>query len=760
MQFKNITIPAEGRNKYGNYVSSTELQKSVVRVTYNGNNTTGGNKPKQPDIKPEDVYTLFLSRTTIKFESKKLLDGNITESIDLSGFINSRSGDTFIGNIDNMPEQDDVLFNNTNYDITGLAKTGMTIGITDNGTPTTKINITCTKDAIENEVKGGTLIIPCSVYKNSGDVSLGPYLDDWASEKDNCYTLYLEVQWEISALPSANAYTLELTNEIAGINCDYYGNIYADAVRPTCKAIMYYGAEEVTNATYSISIDENRNAQGVTINTATGELTFGSNFTFNGTTLEVTVTGNADGALQSKIMTIVKQYAGADGTPATTRWVVPSVNSIKYNPDTNTLTPTSVSCKVMKQVGEEVPVEDTDTIIYYGYNTTNPLTQYTGPVSPDASKDFLVFALKNDKSEIYEIETIQIIKNGVKGDTGAQGEPGRQGPALRGPVDWKNQVTSRRWCNGILTDEGHPEDAEFIDIVVYNGVYYKCNTSYDGAGSEATAPPTEYWTVTDKQYEFVATNLLLAESAKINFTSSNELYLMDSGGNVTAGAAGGDGVNFWAGANEPSNGAFKVYNNGAMEATKGKFGMLEISVDNNQDGILKGENVQSDGTITTLEYNSEYLRMTTTLNDGDYGKIIIAPEPDPDRVGGEMESGGIDIILPNSNRPAIYTNEYIRADGYINNTYEHTLFAPFSPVNNFEIAFVTDTNYFTKSNGHWLWRGLPLSKQYNTSNVGYVIKNSSGEWCLATSSTATDGVRTGIYTSSHIKQNNRLYIVI
>ena len=972
MQFKNITIPAEGRNKYGNYVSSTELQKSVVRVTYNGNNTTGGNKPKQPDIKPEDVYTLFLSRQTIKFESKKLLDGNITESIDLSGFINSRSGDTFIGNIDNMPGQDDVLFNNTNYDITGLAATGMTIGITDNGTPTTKINITCTKDAIENEVKAGTLIIPCSVYKNSGDVSLGPYLDDWASEKDNCYTLYLEVQWEISALPSANAYTLELTNEIAGINCDYYGNIYADAVRPTCKAIMYYGTEEVANATYSISIDENRNAQGVTINTATGELTFGSNFTFNGTTLEVTVTGNADGALQSKIMTIVKQYAGADGTPATTRWVVPSVNAIKVNPNTSAITPSSVSCKVMKQVGEEAPVEDTVTPIFYGYNTTNPLTQYTEPVSPDSSKDYLVFALKNDKSEIYEIETIQIIKEGINGDNGsngesvykltltnenasinadydgniypnankptctatlyygttkvtnatysittnptatgvtinsttgvitfgstfnftgtsleitvtamvggviygtaimtvsknmagkdgvsywldlsttevvvtkgataatpnsvtlkafkqiggnspteitssgvikwgyntaapqntsttisnintaytyimvhlivdnviydrqtiailkdgadgAQGAQGRQGAALRGPVDWKNQTTSRRWCNGTLTNASYPEDAEFIDIVVFNGVYYMCTTSYEGKGSETNAPSSTYWKVTDKQYEFVATNLLMAENAKINFQTSNELYLMDSDGNVTAGAAGGDGVNFWAGSNEPSNGAFKVYNNGAMEATKGKFGMLEISVDNNQDGILKGENVQADGTITTLEYNSEYIRMTTTLNEGDYGKILIAPEPDPDKIGGEMESGGIDIILPDSSRPAIYTNEYIRADGYINNTYERILFAPFSPVNNFEIAFVTDTNYFTKSNGHWFWRGLPLSKQYNANNLGYVIKNSSGEWCLAAYSTATDGTRTGIYTSSHIKQNNRLYIVI
>ena len=38
MKFRNITIPPEGRNKYGNYISSTEVQNSVVRVSYNGNN--------------------------------------------------------------------------------------------------------------------------------------------------------------------------------------------------------------------------------------------------------------------------------------------------------------------------------------------------------------------------------------------------------------------------------------------------------------------------------------------------------------------------------------------------------------------------------------------------------------------------------------------------------------------------------------------------------------------------------------------------
>lgn len=973
MRFKNITIPAEGRNKYGNYMSSSELQKSVVRVTYNGNNTTGGNDPKKPQEEQKDIYTLFLSRSTIKFESKKLLEGNVTENIDVLGFVNSFTGDTFVGIIDEIPTED-IEKNNDYYDIVGVAEKGMSIYVADNGTKRTQIQITCTSAATENEVRAGTLVVPCSVYKKSGDVSLGPYLTDWASEKDNCYTLYLEIQWEISALPSSNAYILELTNEIAGINCDSKGNIYPNANRPTCQAIMYYGTEEVANATYSISIDESKNAQGVTINTSTGELTFGSNFTFEGTTLEVKVTGNANGALQSKIMTIVKQYPGADGTPATTRWVVPSVNTIKFNPNTNVMTPSSVSCKVMKQVGEEAPVEDTDTIIYYGYNTTNPLTQYNGPVSPDASKDYMVFALKNSNNDVYEIETIQIIKEGINGENGsngesvykltltnenasinadsegniypnanrptctatlyygttkvtnatysittnptstgvtinsttgvitfdstfnftgtsleitvtamvgsvifgtaimtvsksmagnngedsvsywldlsttavvvakgataatpdsvtlkafkqigsnspteitstgvikwgystpvpqrtettisnidtastyimvhlivdnviydrqtiaiikdgadgAQGAQGRQGAALRGPVDWKNQTTSRRWCNGTLTNASYPEDAEFIDIVVFNGVYYMCTTSYEGKGSETTAPPSEYWKATDKQYEFVATNLLMAENAKINFQTSNELYLMDSNGNVTAGASGGDGVNFWAGANEPGNGAFKVYNNGTMEATKGKFGLLEIGTDDLGNGILYGTSTKIDGGTNNISIQPQKFEINGRDENGNVSQsVTIAPSQDPDY----MDDRGIVIVESNyAEDNGIYTNAMVEAEGYTKSINDHKFFTPFSPVNNLEITFVTDTDYFTKSNGFWVWRGMYLGR-VSTTTYPYIIENSDGEWCFSPRNTQTSAgfVRSGIYTSKHIKQNNRLYIVI
>lgn len=1199
MKFRNITIPAEGRNKYGNYVSSTELTKSVVRVTYNGDNTTGGNNPKPPKEEPRDVYTLFLSKSTLRFDSKKLLDENITEVIDVLGFVNSRSGDTFVGKIDTMPSEDDVLRNNDYYDIIGLAEHGMSVSVLNNGTKETKIQITCTNEANENEVRGGTLVIPCSVYKKSGDESLGQYLDDWASEKDNCYTLYLEVQWQIPALPASNIYTLDLSNEMAGINCDSEGNIYANAVRPTCKATMYYGDRELEGVQYSISTDEDRNAVGVSINTDTGELTFGSNFTFDGSTLEVRVTGNYDGARQTKIMTISKQYAGADGsngTDAVTRWVVPSVNVVKFNPNTNTLTPAKITCKVMKQVGEDAPVEDSSTKLYYGYDTTNPITEYSSEISIDASKGYIAFALKNASNEVYEIETIQILKEGQNGSNGSNGQDGqsvykltltnenasinadkdgniyanahkptctaslyygaekvsgtvysvstnptatgvsinattgvislgndfnftgtsleitvtakvnniifgtaimtiskaiagqdgqdgengadgvngedgvsivwqgtaashpanpqngwayynstekksfvyqdgswyqmtvdgtdgqdgqngtnglsivwkgesatapanpkenwcykdtdngkvyiyngtawelmvldgsdgadgadgqdgadglsvfityndnaitstpsnptgngtsggwhtnatkaanwmsqkvaadassgtwgnpiqicgadgqdgadgsdgsdgadgadavsywldlsttevvvakgtttaspssitlkaykqvggnspteitstgvikwgyntaspsttsttissidtdktyimvhltvggviydrqtisilkdgkdgkdgsdgtdgkdgvqgRQGAALRGPVDWKNQTTSRRWCNGTLTNASYPEDAEFIDIVVYNGTYYKCKTSYNGKGSESSAPSSTYWTATDKQYEFVSTNLLLADNAKIKFSTNNELYLTDNSGNVTAGAAGGNGTSFWAGANEPTNAKFKVNYDGSMTATKGQFGVLTIGTDTWGDSILSGSDKQSDGATTKLELSPQYLNMETTLTNGNKSRITIAPAPDPDTLGEGMDSKCLDISLYDSSQFAIFTNGGISAGHYEEYGDYHKYLPIHSPFMNMEIAIICDSNKFTQSNGYWYWNGGQTAFRISPSVYPYV-RQISGQWCFCKTSSASTGIGSGIYTSSHTKQGNKLYIVV
>lgn len=776
MQYKITTIPPAGRHKYGNYLSAGNISKMIVTYDNNGNGTSGvgnkedGNKDEQPIQKN---YALVLSKATNNFEWDDVVANNgVTDIVKPIGYGDLEMVPVFVGDISIVPKDTNDVASKRNYDIKGLEK-GVTIAVKGNGTSAATIEI-----KVDESFEGtrGTLYIPCSVY--SGPENQAPYLpsydangnliddidtasdySDWHMARENCKTLWLEYNFNIT-IPVANHYTMEITNEIAAVNCDANGNIISNTDIIHCQATMYLGSKEVEGAVYGLTIASDKEAIGVTIDTNTGVLTFGSNFYFKGSQLEIKITATKDKTTIYKIMSIVKQYPGADGSPAVIRWIVPSVNVIKLNPNTNTLTPDKISCKVMKQEGEEAPVEDTTTTIFYGYDTTNPLNQYSSEITIDDTKSYIAFALKNSKNEIYEIETIQILKDGVNGEDGIDGkdgEQGRQGAAIRGPVDWKNQTISRRWCNGTLTNASHPEDAEFIDIVYYNGTYYVCTTSYEGEGSEATAPPTEYWAVTDKQYEFVATNLLMAENAKINFTSSNELYLMDSDGNVTAGAAGGDGVNFWAGANEPSNGTFKVYNNGTMEATKGKFGVLEIGEDQWGKEKLYGTSTQIDGSLNNISIQPEIFKMEGADQNGNVlESVTIVPHQDTERYD---LKGVITVKTKSTTDNGLYTNGMVEAQGFTKYINNHSLFSPFSPLNNLEITFVTDTNYFTESNGYWVWKGMYLNK-VSTSRYPYVIKNSSGEWCFATSSTATSGVGTGIYTSDHIKQNNRLYIVI
>ena len=445
---------------------------------------------------------------------------------------------------------------------------------------------------------------------------------------------------------------------------------------------------------------------------------------------------------------------GSNGADAVSYWLDLSTTEVVVTKDETEATPNHITLQAYKQIGGNSPTEITSTgVIKWGYNTAAPQNTETTISNIDTAYTYIMVHLIVD-NVIYDRQTISILKDGADGGVGPQG---RQGAAIRGPVDWKNQATSRRWCNGTLTNTSYPEDAEFIDIVVFNGTYYKCTTSYEGAGSETTAPSSTYWVATDKQYEFVSTNLLLAENAKINFQTSNELYLMDSNGNVTAGAAGGDSINFWAGANEPGNGTFKVYNNGTMEATKGKFGVLEIGEDQWGKEKLYGTSTQTDGSLNNISIQPEIFKMEGADQNGNVlESVVIVPHQDTERYD---LKGVITVETKSTTDNGLYTNGMVEAEGFTKSINNHNLFSPFSPLNNLEITFVTDTNYFTKSNGYWVWKGMYLNK-VSTNTYPYVIKNSSGEWCFAKTSTATSGVGTGIYTSDHIKQNNRLYIVI
>ena len=409
MKFKQTFIPALGRQKYGNnYVAGTSSKSSRGGSTYiygdkdvhndsNNPSTTGSGQNNKS-------FLLFLSKTQGNFKGEEIALADAVDTVSIYGFYGTERADTYAGSLTIKDKA-----------IEGLPASGMSVTFLNNGTPNAQIQITISKDISKSS---GLLTIPCSVLLEAADDT--PTGDDWATWNGlsaNTKTLSLEYSWNISSNASST-YTLKLTNEVASINADKDWNILTGATRPTCTAKLYYGDDEMTGATYGISTPSDKQAVGVSINTSTGEITFGSNFSFKGTSLEVTVYATLSSVVVgTKIMTITKVVPGADGN-STSRWLVVSTDIIKFNPNTNKITPSSVTAKVMKQVNENAPIEDSATTIYYGWDTDNPLNVYTKAITPDASKEYLMFALKNDNSEIYESQSVIILSDGKNGADG------------------------------------------------------------------------------------------------------------------------------------------------------------------------------------------------------------------------------------------------------------------------------------------------------------------------------------------------------
>lgn len=377
----------------------------------------------------------------------------------------------------------------------------------------------------------------------------------------------------------SSPYRLDLSNQNASINCDSGGTILNGAIRPECKATLYYGENEVEmggSNYYGITIPSRFRCSGVSINSETGVITFASSAAtgnnklyWSGTTLQITVDAYSGATRRGRaIMNVSKNLAGANGQDAVTYWLAPTANAIQVTSG-GTPYPASVSCQAWKQVGEHAPVmlsSSQTPKIYSGYNTDNPSAIYTNgsAVAIDTTKNFLTFQLWDNNTQ-YDIETIPIVKDGQDGSSGQ----GRAGAAIRGPVDWYSGITAnRRFCNGVGPNES---DKDFIDILFKDGDYYRCTTSYDGGPNDNWNAVKSNWTITDASYDFVASQLLLAQNAKINFYTGNEIYLMDDQGHVTAGAAAGSGITFWAGSDTPSEGNFQVDYNGNITAKSGTF---------------------------------------------------------------------------------------------------------------------------------------------------------------------------------------------
>lgn len=372
-------------------------------------------------------------------------------------------------------------------------------------------------------------------------------------------------------------------------------------------------------------------------------------------------------------------------------------------------------------------------------------------VSDPSSRFVTFYWIKKVGEEYYMLdrETVPVISAGRDGDA----TQGRQGAAIRGPVEWLS-TAARRWCsgNGNASGVSMEEDYQYIDVIFRivdsKKVYYVCTKSYTQTANTEWGTVSQYWTQTDEQYEFVASKVLLADNAYIDFLTGNEIYLRDSGGTVTAGAAGGNGISFWAGNDQPGNAPYQVNYDGSLKSTKGTFGCLTIGEDNSGHSSFFGHTV-GDGYEYELNMSPAKISFKGALNSGtpqEVAEVVaICPSRNDEAIGGDYNAA-INILCDESdstgpaiNKLAIDTNETIRAARFSQDTHTLTKNMKRMPYKGgmvstpgflgLEIVFQTSTpsgtTYFTKDGDNNTWRFLGMDTDVNYILHPYVdVQNS------------------------------------
>lgn len=122
---------------------------------------------------------------------------------------------------------------------------------------------------------------------------------------------------------------------------------------------------------------------------------------------------------------------------------------------------------------------------------------------------------------------------GAPGSPGSPGEKGDRGPALRGPQDFFSLPTGYQFYQGA---DGDP----YVDIVYYNGNYYKCVWTHKKEAGETSDSnlTAKYWVLSDK-VEMIATKVLLASYALVKNLGVEAIEMKDGSGNIVFKAKDG-----------------------------------------------------------------------------------------------------------------------------------------------------------------------------------------------------------------------------
>ena len=145
ISFTSRIIAPAGRNKYGHYISSGNVTRSVSTTTYAGNNTTTSlaePEPQKPEIDSISFYCM-LSKASVTYSALDLVEG-VQDNSQVIAYRGYDKASTFICDMDGVTattDSDGIITGieaPANMGITGIPS-GITVTIQNNGTTGTTL---------------------------------------------------------------------------------------------------------------------------------------------------------------------------------------------------------------------------------------------------------------------------------------------------------------------------------------------------------------------------------------------------------------------------------------------------------------------------------------------------------------------------------------------------------------------------------------------------------------------------------------------
>ena len=242
--------------------------------------------------------------------------------------------------------------------------------------------------------------------KKVGDDKRKLYLKGQMIFTNNSSGLYNLSEWATvdQRIKDAAAYRINLTPDNTSVPCTYDGIVVGDL--PTSQADVYTGS----------ILDTGWSFTGVftgcagTVNISSGLITITS-LTTDSATVTITAT-KTDRPTLTAIFGITKVRAGGEGQDAVIYSAEPSVNIIKIS-KTGTITPSTISCDKMKQIGNSAPAVTTEKILKYQVSGGSE-TAYSGAITVVNTWTYIDFILYDtDGTTVLDKERVPMVQDGA-----------------------------------------------------------------------------------------------------------------------------------------------------------------------------------------------------------------------------------------------------------------------------------------------------------------------------------------------------------